>query len=124
MASTTVTETAHVVRSEILSAAGPKESSAVPRNVHTELSYYTPPPDGGPPLPIYITDTSTRAKGERIFQPAIVYDVRGSGVEHTLDKTGFQFVKHESGLKVEDFDDEEKVKVAYYAETEELLKRL
>jgi len=53
-----------------------------------------------------------------------IHDVRGSGVEHTLDKTGIQFVKHESGLKVEDFDDEEKIKGAYYAETEELLKRV
>ena len=124
MASTTVTETAHVVQSEKLSVAGPKRIAAVPRNVDTELSYYTPPPDGSPPSPIYLKDTSTRANGPQIFQPVTIHDVRGSGVEHTLDKTGIQFVKHESGLKVEDFDDEEKIKGAYYAETEELLKRV
>ncbi|KAE9366225.1 hypothetical protein N431DRAFT_386464 [Stipitochalara longipes BDJ] len=124
MASTTLTETVHVPKSEILLVNDTQEAAPVPRNVHTELSYYTPPPDGRPKSPIYIEDEKTRVTSERIYQPATVYDVRGSGVEHTLDKTGIQFVKHESELKVQDFDDEYGIKGRYYGEIEELLKSL
>ncbi|PMD34577.1 hypothetical protein L207DRAFT_638117 [Hyaloscypha variabilis F] len=124
MASTTLTETTQVSQSEILSVAGIQDTAATPRNVNTELSYYTPPPNGGPQPPVYLKDASSRAKTKPHFQPVMVFDVRGSGVEHTLDKTGIQYTNHKSGLSVDDFDDEEKVKAAYYQEVEELLKTL
>lgn len=95
--------------------------ATTPRNVRTEIAYYGEP---GSPAPVYITDEKTRLKNVNKFHPATVYDVRGSGVEHTLDVSGIQFVKHESKLSVHEFDDNERIKVAYYAEVEEVLKNV
>jgi hypothetical protein len=95
--------------------------ATVPRNVPTEIAYYSEP---GPRPPVYITNEKTRVKNINKFQPATVYDVRGSGVEHTLDVSGIQFVKQESKLSVQEFDDDEKIKAAYYVEIEELLKNV
>jgi hypothetical protein len=92
--------------------------ASIPRNVKTELSYYTPPEDGGPQLPIYIKD-ETRIDNKHNFQPATVYDVRGSGFEHALDKTGIQFVNHKSVMT--EFDDDVAVKDSYYSEIASLL---
>lgn len=98
--------------------------ASVPRNVHTELSYYTPPADGSPQLPIYITDGKTRVKTVQVFHPVTIHDVRGSGEEHTLDLSGIQFVEHRSALQGEDFDDEERIKGGYYGEIEDILRSL
>ena len=97
----------------------PASIPTIPRNVYTELSYYTPPEDGGPQLPIYIKDEKSRATSKRNFQPVTVYDVRGSGIQHTLDKTGIQFVNHKSMIK--GFDDDETIKKFYYSEIADLL---
>lgn len=51
----------------------------------------------------------------------LIHDVRGKEDTVSLDKTGFQFVKHESVEK--DFLDEELIKTRYYKEVEDLLKR-
>jgi hypothetical protein len=95
--------------------------ATTPRNVPTEIAYYSEP---GPRAPVYITNNKSRVKNINKFQPATVYDVRGSGVEHTLDVSGIQFVKQESKLSVQEFDDDEKIKTAYYAEIEEVLKNV
>ncbi|KAH8760930.1 hypothetical protein BGZ57DRAFT_829781 [Hyaloscypha finlandica] len=95
--------------------------ATTPRNVRTEIAYYGEP---GSPAPLYITDEKTRLKNVNKFHPATVYDVRGSGVEHTLDVSGIQFVKHESKLSVHEFDDNERIKAAYYAEVEGVLKNV
>jgi hypothetical protein len=97
--------------------------ASVPRNVRTEISYHTPPEDGGPQMPIYIKDETTRVTKKRNnFQPVTVYDVRGSGIEHTLDKTGIQFINHK--IMTKDFDDDAKIKEAYYPEIADLLYRV
>jgi hypothetical protein len=93
----------------------------VPRNVRTELSYYTNPL---PSAPVYIKDEKSRSKQKQVFQPATIYDVRLSGAYHTLDVSGIQFVNHESQLTVDDFDDDERIKGAYYKEIEEVLRNL
>lgn len=49
-----------------------------------------------------------------------VHDVTGHENEYDLDQNGFQFVQHASEEKV--FDDEERIKILYYAEVEQLLK--
>jgi hypothetical protein len=95
--------------------------ATTPRNVPTEIAYYSEP---GPRAPVYITNNKSRVKNINKFQPATVYDVRGSGVEHTLDVSGIQFVKQESKLSVQEFDDDEKIKAAYYVEIEKLLKNV
>jgi hypothetical protein len=94
--------------------------ASVPRNVRTEISYYAPPEDGGPQLPVYIKDENTRVTKQRNnFQPVTVYDVRGSGVEHTLDKTGIQYINHK--ITTKDFDDDAMIKESYYPEIVDLL---
>lgn len=93
--------------------------TTVPRDVRTEISYHTEPEGGGPQLPIYIKNQDTRASTKRNFQPVTVYDVRGSGVEHTLDTTGIQFLDHKSMVK--DFSDDATIKDAYYSEIADLL---
>jgi hypothetical protein len=51
-----------------------------------------------------------------------VSDVSGRENKFTLDKNGFQFIKHTSREKK--FDDEEKITGVYYAEVEQLLKQV
>ena len=96
----------------------------IPRNVRTEVAYYTEPADGKPLAPIQIKDSKSRSNRQRDFTPVTVYDVRGSGVDHTLDTSGIQFVKHKTAVQVQDFFDEEKVKEKYYPELSELLYKL
>jgi hypothetical protein len=95
---------------------------AVPRNVRTELSYYTEPEDGEPLAPIEILDSKSRAHIKRDFQPATIYDVRGSGIEHTLDKSGIQYVNHKTAMQ--DFFEDEKIKETYYPEISDLLHKM
>lgn len=52
--------------------------------------------------------------------PITINDVRGKEDTVSLDKTGFQYVKHVSEEK--DFLDEENITTTYYKEVEELLK--
>jgi len=49
-----------------------------------------------------------------------VHDISGDESKYTLDSHGFQIHRHES--KEKDFDDDDKIKAEYYAETEQLLK--
>lgn len=93
-----------------------------PHDVPTTLNYYAPigeeapfqyvqePPAGVPKNNIGADPHSTT-----------IHDVRGKEDTVSLDKTGFQFVKHVSSEK--DFLDEEKIKTVYYKEVEELLKK-
>jgi len=94
-------------------------STTVPRDVRTEISYCTEPEGGASQLPIYINNKDSRVSTKHNFQPATVYDVRGSGVEHTLDKTGIQFLDHKSMVK--DFSDDVTIKNTYYSEIADLL---
>jgi hypothetical protein len=116
-----MTETLVVAPSSQDNAVAISAPPTTPRNVRTEITYYSEP---GQPAPLYITNETTRVKSANTFQPATVYDVRGSGVEHTLDVSGIQFVKQESKLSVQEFDDDERIKTAYYAEIEEVLKNV
>ena len=54
--------------------------------------------------------------------PVTINDIRGKEDTVSLDKTGFQFIKHVSEEK--DFLDEELIKTRYYKEVEELLKNV
>ena len=93
-----------------------------PHDVPTTLNYYTPigneapfqyvqePPEGTP-------NNNLGAEPHDV----VVHDVRGKEDTVGLDKTGFQFVEHDSVEK--DFDDEERIQNVYYKEVEELLKK-
>jgi len=93
-----------------------------PHDVPTTLNYYAPIGDGAPfnyvqpPL-----DGSPRTNVGADPHPAVIHDVRGKEDTVSLDKTGFQFIKHVSEEK--DFLDEDKIKSVYYKEVEELLKK-
>jgi hypothetical protein len=97
--------------------------ASIPRNVQTEISYYAPPEDGGPQLPIYMQDEKTRVtKSRDKFHPVTVYDVRGSGVEHTLDNSGIQYMNQQ--ITTKDFDDDAVIRESYYTEIANLLYKM
>ena len=88
-------------------------------DVYTKLNYYKDPGDGSEPAPTYVGKPETY---ERPFEPldVVVEDIRGREDQFTLDKNGFQIYRHQS--KEKDFIDDDQIKSAYYAETEQLLK--
>ncbi|KAH8109318.1 methyltransferase [Phellopilus nigrolimitatus] len=93
-----------------------------PHDVSTSLNYYAPVGDEAPFS--YTRDPPAGKPKTNIgtdAHPAVIHDARGKEDTVGLDKTGFQFVKHESVEK--DFLDEERIKTVYYKEVEELLKR-
>jgi hypothetical protein len=53
-------------------------------------------------------------------QESVVHDIAGREKDYTLDSHGFSIYPHASKEKT--FDDEERIKSEYYAETDQLLK--
>lgn len=95
---------------------------STPHNVQTTLNYYAEIGDEAPYNYVYEPPAGVpRSNVGTDTKPVEVHDVRGQEDSVSLDKTGFQFVKHTSQEK--DFLDEEKIKAEYYKEVEELLKR-
>ncbi|KLO08363.1 methyltransferase [Schizopora paradoxa] len=95
-----------------------------PHDVHTTLNYYTPlGDDSEPPFTYMLAPPPGRPKHNIGAEPhpAVIHDVRGKEDTVSLDKTGFQFLKHVSVEK--DFLDKERIKTVYYKEVEELLKK-
>lgn len=92
-----------------------------PHDVQTTLNYYKPADE--PPFN-YVEDVpegKPRTNIQEDPRTVVIHDVRGKEDTVSLDKTGFQFVKHESAEK--EFVDEEAIKTVYYKEVEELLKK-
>lgn len=94
----------------------------VPHDVPTVMNYYKPIDDNEAPYS-YVEPPAGKPTSNVGFEPhdVVIHDVRGKEDTVGLDKTGFSFVKHESVEK--DFDNEERIKSAYYKEVEELLKK-
>lgn len=93
------------------------KAGSTSKDVQTELNYYHD--TGAPPEPAIV------GKPESYNRPVdthkvTVRDVRGREGDYGLDTTGFQYVRHESVEKT--FDDEDRIKDAYYAEVEQVLK--
>jgi len=95
-------------------------TACIPRNVNTEFGYYTEPEGGGPAAPINVIKDRNPLKLN--WQPATVYDVRGSSVTHSLHTTGIQYTRHKS--TVEDFTDDAIIKKTYYSEITDLLYKM
>lgn len=53
-----------------------------------------------------------------------IKDISAEVDKFTLDDHGFQYIKHQSGLSGNDFQDDEKIQEVYYAESIDLLKRM
>lgn len=95
-------------------------------DVPTTLTYYTADLETNEAPHIYIQDPPAGKKKDNLGREphdVVVRDARGKEKEYdlSLDTSGFQFVKHVSQEK--DFEDEERIKDAYYKEVEELLKK-
>ncbi|KAG6377064.1 hypothetical protein JVT61DRAFT_1114 [Boletus reticuloceps] len=93
-----------------------------PRDVQSTLNYYTPL-DSQPPY-YYVDDSPEGVPKTNVGQgthPVVIHDARGKGDTLGLDVSGFQFVHYPSAEK--DFADEDKIKSAYYAEVEDILKK-
>jgi len=109
-------------------------STAVPtpRIVHTTLNYFTPPPNGEKPYAIIngIGEFTADGKPRQNWAPEAkevgIEDVRDrieefSGKE-SLDRSGFAYLSAPSVEK--DFEDEEKIKGAYYEESMNYIKKV
>ncbi|KAH7882170.1 hypothetical protein F5I97DRAFT_429775 [Phlebopus sp. FC_14] len=93
-----------------------------PRDVSTTLNYHSALNDETPYN--YVNEPPPGVPKTNVGQdthPVIIHDARGKEVELGLDKSGFQFINYPSVEK--DFLDEEKIKLVYYAEVEEILKK-
>ncbi|KAI0357450.1 hypothetical protein OH77DRAFT_1422309 [Trametes cingulata] len=95
-----------------------------PHDVPTTLNYYAPLDGSDEPPYAYVQPPEGKPRSNVGSEPhpVVVHDARGHEDEFTLDKNGFQFVKWPSKEKT--FDDEERIKTQYYAETEEILKKV
>lgn len=88
-------------------------------HVHTTLNYHKESEDGSAPAPSYAGQAQSFERPVETLD-ATVHDISGETEKYTLDRNGFQIYNHTSAEK--DFLDEDKIKAAYYAETEQLLK--
>jgi hypothetical protein len=93
-----------------------------PRDVDATIRYFKEKEDGTLPDPIYI-DRGPRKAPPSEGSPRMmkIHDIRGTEDEYSLDKEGFQILKHSSAEK--DFVDDDQVRKVYHAETEDLLKK-
>jgi hypothetical protein len=93
-----------------------------PRDVDATIRYFKEKEDKSPPDPIYI-DHRPRKRPPSEGNPRMmkIHDIRGTEDEYSLDKEGFQILKHSSAEK--DFVDDDQVRKVYHAEIEELLKK-
>ncbi|KAI0632423.1 hypothetical protein C8Q77DRAFT_1125635 [Trametes polyzona] len=97
-----------------------------PHDVSTTLNYFTstegPAANESPYFLVQSIEGKPRTNVRNESYPAVVHDARGKEAEFTLDKNGFQFIKWPSVEHT--FDDETRIKEAYYPEVEELLKQV
>ncbi|EKM50119.1 uncharacterized protein PHACADRAFT_200962 [Phanerochaete carnosa HHB-10118-sp] len=96
------------------------------RDVPTTLNYFIPDPETDEAPRIYVGEPPAGIKKDNLGREprdVVVRDARGKEKEYdlSLDKSGFQFAEYVSQEK--DFEDEERIKDAYYKEVEELLKK-
>ncbi|KAH9856791.1 hypothetical protein C2E23DRAFT_722103 [Lenzites betulinus] len=92
------------------------------RDISTTLNYFAAT-DDEPPYQYAMQEPPAGKKRTNVTSEAhavVVHDARGHEDELTLDTNGFQFLTYPSGEK--DFDDEARIKAAYYPEVETVLK--
>src|SRR5579859_7578938 len=81
--------------------------------VRAELNFFEPAPNTTEKPHQYMFPHDPPRNFQDVPREVEVYDIRGHEDEYTLDKNGFQVVKHD-----------EKIKSGYYKEVEELLKQV
>ncbi|KAK7991948.1 hypothetical protein PG996_013039 [Apiospora saccharicola] len=87
--------------------------------VRTTIDYFDDP--GVPLVPMIIGGPEKPKRQPKIATPVAIQNVRGREGDFTLDKQGFQYVKHKS--KFTTFDDDELVRREHYAELEVMLRQ-
>jgi hypothetical protein len=93
-----------------------------PRDVDATIRYLKEKEDGSPLDPVYFDHGPRKPPpNEGNVRTMKIHDIRGTEDEYTLDKAGFQILKHSSAEK--DFIDDEQVCKVYHTEIEELLKK-
>jgi hypothetical protein len=90
--------------------------------VRAALNFFEPEPNTTEPPHQYMYEHDPPRNFRDVPREVSVYDIRGHEDEFTLDKNGFQVVKHVTQEKA--FDDDAKIKTGYYKEVEELLKQV
>ena len=91
---------------------------AAPTHVETTVNYF--PAEGG--TTSYVAGSAAFWNRKFIPTKVPVENIRGKEADYSLDKQGFQLVRHSS--EQGDLKDEERIKDSYYAETEQLLQRV
>ncbi|CCM01540.1 uncharacterized protein FIBRA_03596 [Fibroporia radiculosa] len=87
----------------------------MPRNISTTLNYFEPLDEEAP-----YQYALTAPEGKLLHnlgvdtRPVIIHDARGKQESFSLDKNGFQFVRHVS--QETSFEDDEEIKTTYYEE--------
>lgn len=102
------------------SSPEPVSSLHSPHHLLADFNYYEDPGDGSAPSAAIVGKPETYKK-PTATKKMPVHDMRGEEERYTLDKNGFEIVRHESGEK--EFRDEERITKEYYAEVEEILKK-
>lgn len=96
------------------------------RNVQTELAYWRQVPGQK------VVNDFTQPDGEKGYaemtkyddrHEVIIHDIRGEESDFTLDRNGFQYVKHDVP-ELDDWSDEAKVKQVLIPATEKLVQQL
>lgn len=96
------------------------------KDIQTELVYWKRLEDR-----LVVTDF-TQPGGEQRFaeqenynerHPVQIHDIRGEEAKYTLDKNGFQYVRHDVP-ELDDWSDEEKIKAILIPKTEELVRQV
>lgn len=89
--------------------------------VRAELNFFAPLDTTEKPHQyMYIHDPPRNFQD--VPQEVEIHDIRGHEEDYTLDKNGFQVVKHVA--KEKEFKDDDKIKTGYYKEVEDLLKEV
>ena len=84
-----------------------------------DFNYYKDPGDGSAPPPSIVGKPET-FKTPTETRSMTVHDIRRNDDKHTLDRSGFQVLKHVSQEKT--FEDAERIRNFYYPEIEDILK--
>ena len=96
-------------------------STDKPRDFQTQLQYVKVSEDGKALGPSTWGKTDYEEDREQLV-PATIHDARGRQGDFSLDKNGFQLIKHTTVMKKEDYNSEENVKNIYYPEVEQMVK--
>lgn len=100
--------------------------TSTPNDCDATLNFFFVEPPPGENAFVYTEGTPNPTDRVRNFElkgtPVTIHDVRGKEADFTLDKAGFQYLKHATA--VQDWGNDEEIKAVYYKEVEEMMKEV